>query len=190
MMDADNPIADKPKASRWRGKPILFVAILIVMLSVTAPVLFVRFIAQPVRVQGKAMLPTLKDGDRIFVSKHFGKLQRNDIIVFRFPLDPSKSFIKRIVGLPGETIRMDKEGQLFINDTPVSEPYLLPTRNLYPHPIAEQRIAADHYFVMGDNRDASNDSRSWGTVSQSLIYGRYLFRCWSIEDESEEIFQR
>ena len=130
------------------------------------------------------MSPTLKNGDRVFLWKRFSSLRRGDIVVFYYPEDTSKSFIERIIGLPGETIGLDYDARITINGQTIDEPYLQPQQNQAA--IARWRqtrqdfkqIKPDCYFVMGDNRDASNDSRSWGTVPRSLIYGKYLMRYW------------
>ena len=110
-----------------------------------------------------------------------------DIIVFWFPDDPSKSFIKRIIGLPGETIDMDALGHITINGVPLDESYLAPERNQMARArwaTVEQRwkaIKQHYYFVMGDNRDMSNDSRSWGWVPEKYIYGKAMFRYWPLQ---------
>lgn len=174
MQDQNQP-TDEPKRFRWlRGWRL---AVLITCLFLAIPVLsllVVIFVVQPVKVEGHAMLPTFRSGDKILLSKQINKLERGDIVAFYYPLDKRKSFIKRIVGLPGETISIDEYGQLTINNAPVDEPYVSPDRHQHPRSFTKT-IEADHYFVMGDNRDASNDSRSFGTVPRSLIYGKYMF---------------
>jgi signal peptidase I len=125
------------------------------------------------------MTPTLNQGDKIFLGKQFNEINRGDIVIFWFPDNPSQSFIKRIIGLPGETIRMDQSGQLYIDGQPVEEPYLSSERNHRPRMIPETYIKPHYYFVMGDNRDASNDSRSWGLVPEKYIYGKFWKRYYS-----------
>jgi signal peptidase I len=145
---------------------------------------FLIFFAQPLKVDGKAMSPTLNNGDRVFIWKAFSSLKRGDIVVFLYPEDHSKSFIERIVGLPGETIDMNLEGLITINGRPIEEPYVAAGWNQAAQARWGQirnevkQIKPDCYFVMGDNRDASNDSRSWGTVPRSLIYGKFMSRYW------------
>lgn len=132
------------------------------------------------------MSPTLNDGDRIFIWKRFSSIERGDIVVFLYPADPSKSFIKRVVGLPGETIDMDADGRITINGRLIEEPYVLADRNQAAlarwRNMDEEfkRVSRDSYFVMGDNRDASNDSRSWGLVPKALIYGKFMSRYWPL----------
>ena len=129
------------------ARDILFAAVMAVLILI--------FVAQPVKVEGTSMLPRLDNDERIFVNKfryYFEPIERGDIIVFWYPDDPSKSFIKRVIGLPGETIRMDVGGQLYINSRPVDEPYLSAERNRTPRAIQEQYIKPHYYFVMGDNQ--------------------------------------
>lgn len=154
-----------------------------IIFAVLMAVLIVVFVVQPVKVEGTSMLPRLENEERIFVNKftyYFNSIQRGDIVVFWFPKDPSKSFIKRVIGLPGDRMRMDEQGQLYINGQPVDEPYLSPDRNQNPSPIPERTIDQHYYFVMGDNRDASNDSRAWGLVPEKYIYGKAMFRYWPL----------
>jgi signal peptidase I len=165
------------------ARDIIFAAVLAILIVV--------FIVQPVKVEGTSMLPRLESEERIFVNKipfleqairdeNFKPISRGEIVVFWFPDNPSQSFIKRVIGLPGETIRMDHRGQLFIDGRPIDEPYLSPDRNRTPRMIPETYIKPHYYFVMGDNRDASNDSRSWGLVPVKYIYGKALFRYWPL----------
>lgn len=130
---------------------------------------------QPIRVEGTAMLPALKDGDRIVISKNPDKLERGDIVVFYFPLDQRKSYIKRIVGLPGETLEI-REGAVLVNGTILEEPYVDSKFNQSRRSLPEIRVPQKSYFVLGDNRDNSSDSRIWGTVEGKLIYGRYVMK--------------
>jgi signal peptidase I len=143
----------------------------------------VVFAVQPVRIEGQAMRPTFSDGDRVFMSKRIGELKRGDIVIFLFPEDQSRSYIKRIVGLPGETIEI-KDGKVSINGTLIEEPYLDPeyvSEDTMPEPFT---IAADNYFVLGDNRRNSSDSRYWGTVSRKLIYGKFWRRYYEAAKEN------
>ena len=143
--------------------------------------LAVVFIVQPVKVEGTSMLPRLHDGERIFVNKliYYGlpKLERGDIIVFWYPNDPSKSYIKRIIGLPNEIVEV-REGRILINGAELQEPYLDPQLNLARSNQPAVAIKEHYYFVMGDNRDHSSDSRIWGLVPEKYIYGKALLRYW------------
>jgi signal peptidase I len=170
----------QPSSSIWGETKSL--ARDVVFAAITA-VLIMVFVVQPVKVEGTSMLPRLENDERIFVNKmvySFDPIKRDDIVVFWFPDDPSKSFIKRVIGLPGEVVRIDHKGQLFINGQPVDEPYLSPDRTRYPRAMPDTVIKPHYYFVMGDNRDASNDSRSWGLVPEKYIYGKAMFRYWPL----------
>jgi signal peptidase I len=127
---------------------------------------------KPVRVEGTAMLPTLKDGDRVLMDENIGELKRGDIVTFLYPKDTSKTYLKRIIGLPGETVEI-RRGRVFINGQPLDEPYLDESYNKTKASFAPQAVAANSYFVVGDNRDNSSDSRYWGSVPTDLIKGKY-----------------
>jgi signal peptidase I len=147
-------------------------------------ILIVVFVVQPVRVEGQSMMPKLQDQDRIFVNKFIYPLRewlgdkqpikRGDIVVLLYPEDPSKSYIKRVVGLPGEKITIE-DGKLYINDVLQQEPYLSP-EYLSRDSRLTWEVKAHHYFVMGDNRRNSSDSRYWGLVPEKYIYGKAIFR--------------
>lgn len=164
-----------------------------IIFAAVMAVLIVVFVVQPVKVEGTSMQPRLENDERIFVNKFeytFSSIKRGDIIVFWFPDDPTKSFIKRVIGLPDDSIDMDASGHLTINGEPKDEPYLAPERNQsarsrwnqgpYTSAGHQVRVKAHYYFVMGDNRDASNDSRSWGLVPEKYIYGKAMFRYWPL----------
>jgi signal peptidase I len=149
--------------------------------------LFVVFVLQPVKVEGTSMLPRLHDGERIFVNKliyyEWPRIERGDIVVFWYPDDPEKSYIKRVIGLPGELIEI-RDGVLYVNGRELKEPYLDPQRNLARHNLPPTPVKPHYYFVMGDNRDYSDDSRRWGLVPQKYIYGKALFRYWPLSEAS------
>lgn len=132
---------------------------------------------RPVRIEGEAMKPTLNDGDRVMMTSRFDPLARGEIIIFYYPRDTSKSYIKRIIGLPGEEIEIDN-GKVFINGQLINEPYLNPTKG-YLRSERKQKITDNSYFVMGDNRNYSSDSRDWGTVPYELIYGKFVNRYYA-----------
>ena len=137
------------------------------------------------------MLPRLHDGERIFVNKliyydEYGwapKLDRGDIVVFWFPDDPSKSYIKRVIGLPGDTVEVH-EGIVRVNGRDLEEDYLDPRLNVSHRSQAPTYVRPNYYFVMGDNRDNSSDSRIWGLVPKKYIYGKALFRYWPLSAAS------
>jgi signal peptidase I len=160
-----------------------------VIFAAVMAILIVVFVVQPVKVEGTSMQPRLENEERIFVNKfkyNFEPVQRGEIVVFWYPEDPSKSFIKRVIGLPGESIDMDPTGHITINGIPIDESYLAPERNQAARARWNQvrpewkYVKPHYYFVMGDNRDASNDSRSWGLVPEKYIYGKAMFRYWPL----------
>lgn len=146
--------------------------------------IIIYYVIQPVKVEGTSMLPTLHDDERIFINKlayQYGTIERQDIVVFWYPKNPKQSFIKRVIGLPGDEVRITN-GKLYVNNKLVAEPYLSPeyTTNVIPN--RYWLVEEHHYFVMGDNRDASNDSRSWGSVPEKYIYGKAVFRYWPMKN--------
>jgi signal peptidase I len=153
--------------------------------------LVVVFIVQPVKVEGTSMLPRLHDGERIFVNKLIyydeyrwaPRIERGDIVVFWFPDDPSKSYIKRVVGLPGERVDV-QDGKVLINGGELDETYLDPKDNSSAKTLPQVYVKPNYYFVMGDNRDNSSDSRYWGLVPKKYIYGKALLRYWPLSAAS------
>lgn len=152
-----------------------------ILLAVVIAFLMVVFLYQPVKVEGTSMQPELLDQERIFVNKfvyHFEEIHRGDIVVFWYPKDPSKSFIKRVLGVPGDVVSI-RDGQVYINSQLVEERYVpqgYQDVDSYP-PL---RVREGHYYVLGDHRNASNDSRSWGLVPRKYIYGKAVFRYWPV----------
>jgi signal peptidase I len=166
----------------WSEARLLFRDLVFALLVAA---LFVVFIVQPVKVEGTSMLPRLHDGERIFVNKlvyyHWPKLDRGDIVVFWFPDDPDKSYIKRVIGLPGEIVEM-RGGRIQIDGQELKEPYLDPQLNVGRMTLPATLVKPHYYFVMGDNRDNSSDSRIWGQVPEKYIYGKALLRYWPLSD--------
>ncbi len=140
------------------------------------------FLYQPVKVEGTSMAPLLSDQERIFINKfvyRFEPIERGDVIVFWYPLDRSKSFIKRVIGLPGETIEL-QGGKLYVNGKERPEIYI-PASYLDGSSYGPLAIPNDEYFVMGDHRDSSNDSRVFGPVGRGYIYGKAVFAYWPVD---------
>lgn len=151
-------------------------------ISLVIAALIIVFLYQPVKVEGTSMMPHLTDQERIFINKFvykFEDIQRGDVVVFWYPLDPNKSYIKRVVGLPGEVVRISG-GRVYINDQPLNEPYVVFT-HLDQQSFPTVRVEPDHYYVLGDHRSSSNDSRSWGTVPREYIYGKAVLVYWPVE---------
>ena len=180
--DIEVTYPERPEDSAGLWGEVKSIARDIIFAGVMA-ILILVFVVQPVKVEGTSMQPRLETEERIFVNKFlytFNPPQHGDIVVFWYPKDPSKSFIKRVIGCPGDTLQIDQWGQLIRNGQPVEEPYLSPAKNTSPRALAPTTIEPHYYFVMGDNRDASNDSRSWGLVPEKYIYGKAMFRYWPL----------
>jgi signal peptidase I len=140
------------------------------------------FLYQPVKVEGTSMAPLLSDQERIFINKfvyRFEPIERGDVVVFWYPLDRSKSFIKRVVALPGETVEL-RAGRLYVSGKELMEPYV-PSNYLDGASYPLLTIPSDSFFVMGDHRDSSNDSRVFGPVARQCIYGKAVFAYWPVD---------
>ncbi len=163
------------------GSPQRPLALLIVwgrdlLVSLIVAAFIIMFLYQPVKVEGTSMLPGLDDQERIFINKfvyHLEPIERGDIVVFRYPRDPSKSYIKRVVAVGGDRVRIE-DGQVYVNDQRLREPYV-------PHEFDDDRsypeitIPPGSFFLLGDHRSSSSDSRDFGPVSQRYIYGKAVF---------------
>jgi signal peptidase I len=189
--------------------------------TVVIAIFVITFIVQAFQIPSESMENTLLVGDYLLVNKlcyggpGFGdhvmpyqKIKRGDIIVFHYPVDPQQHFVKRVIGVPGDRLRMERK-KVLINGRPLDEPYvhfLEPANNLFrdnfprvdivaPGQVGDwwlemKKLVVDgqliipegHYFVMGDNRDDSEDSRYWGFVPQENIIGRPLVIYWSVRD--------
>jgi len=141
--------------------------------------IIIVFFCQPVKVEGTSMAPLLSDQERIFINKfvyHFEPIGRGDVVVFWYPLDRTKSFIKRVVGLPGDEVEI-RRGRVYINGKSLEEPYV-PSQYVDTAAYGPVEIPRDEYFVMGDHRISSNDSRIFGPVPAAFIYGKAVFAYW------------
>jgi len=165
-----------------RTLPMLSVWLRDLIISLAISAFIIIFLYQPVKVEGTSMMPSLDDQERIFVNKYVYRLepiQRGDIIVFRYPRDPSKSFIKRVVGLAGDSIRIEA-GQVFDNGTALEEDYVPPAYS-DQRSYSEIVVPPHSYFVLGDHRTMSNDSRDFGAVDVGFIYGKAVFGYWPMD---------
>ena len=128
-------------------------------------------------VRGQSMHPGIEDGDRILIDRFsymFGAVERGDIVVLGYPLDPSLDYIKRVIGVPGDEVQI-RAGELFVNGFAVNEPYVADIdRSSYVH----TEVKEGHFFVLGDNRKRSSDSREFGQVSEELLKGKVDVRLW------------
>jgi signal peptidase I len=130
------------------------------------------------------MMLGLSDQERIFINKYeykfgVGAIARSDLVVFHFPLDRSQSYIKRVIGIPGDRVEID-DGRVFVNNVKIEEPYV-PDEYRDHVSMAKRRVEAGQYFVLGDHRTSSNDSRMWGFVDRSDIYGKAVFVYWPLD---------
>ena len=178
VIDALQP----PTSKAPRSCPVLAVWLRDLVISLAISAFIIIFLYQPVKVEGTSMMPSLDDQERIFVNKFVYRLeaiQRGDIVVFRYPRDTSKSYIKRVVGLAGDHIRID-DGLVYVNDKPLDEDYVpaaFADNRSYPETI----VPPNSFFVLGDHRSMSNDSRDFGAVRETFIYGKAVFGYWPVD---------
>ncbi|MBN2554534.1 MAG: signal peptidase I [Anaerolineales bacterium] len=169
------------------SRPVLDVLMEIIQTLLLAGALFlaVNVLSARIRVEGPSMENSLVDGEVVIVNRlayRWNEPQRGDIIVFRYPLDPDRRLIKRIVGIPGDEIHI-AGSQVYINGSLIEEPYLSPgrERNIAdPASAVTWTLEEDQVFVMGDNREHSSDSRHWGPLPSSAIIGKAVFVYWPV----------
>ena len=180
------PVSPSPEPRPSRG-PAAFAAISWLRdltVSVLIAVVVILFLYQPVRVEGTSMMPSLVDQERIFINKfayRFGitDISRGDTVVFWFPGDPSKSFIKRVIGVPGDKVEVT-DGKVSVNQAALDEPYVPEAyRDHVSTPL--RVVPPGEYYVLGDHRSSSNDSRVWGIVPRRYIYGKAVFVYWPLD---------
>ncbi|MEA3399172.1 MAG: signal peptidase I [Patescibacteria group bacterium] len=165
----------KKKDSIWE-----LIELLILVLVIVIPIRM--FIAQPFLVSGESMLPTFHDKEFLIVdelSYLTGEPERGDIAIFKYPVNKKRIFIKRIIGIPGDTITISN-GNVFIDGEKINEPYIKEqfiTNGTY-------EVTAENYFVMGDNRNRSSDSRIWGLVPENYLIGRAYIRLLPLSEIS------
>ena len=162
----------KAGESRWRWLREFAI-------SLGISVFIIVFLYQPVKVEGTSMMPGLADQERIFINKfayRFEAIERGDVVVFRYPGDPSKNYIKRIVGVPGDKIEIFR-GQVLVNGQRLQEPYV-PEQFRDKRSMSEVLVPENSYFVLGDHRNLSSDSRDFGVVERKAIFGRAVFAYW------------
>jgi signal peptidase I len=150
-----------------------------ILISLAVSAFFIIFLYQPVKVEGTSMMPTLEDQERVFINKFVYRLEpihRGDVVVFRYPRDTSKSYIKRVIAVPGDHVRIEG-GLVFVNGHQLSEQYV-PQTYEDVRSYSETVVPPHSYFVLGDHRNLSNDSRDFGPVDESYIYGKAVFGYW------------
>jgi len=187
MPETQPPLSEnsppEARSVRTRGfHPISWIRDL--ALSILIAIVLIVFIYQPVKVEGTSMMPALRDQERIFINKFnyrfgVGGIERGDMVVFWYPLDISKSYIKRVIGLPGDVVEID-HGVVQVNGKPLAEVYV-PEEYRDSQSLAPRHIGPNEYFVLGDHRSSSNDSRAWGTVPRQNIYGKAVFVYWPLD---------
>lgn len=180
---ANETAAQKPTGVRRRMAAGLTFLVRDLALAIVLAAVVILFLYRPVKVEGTSMMPAIEDQERIFINQFVyrvtGSIERGDTIVFWFPQDTSKSYIKRVIGLPGDRIRIS-EGDVYLNGKRLEEPYV-PQEYRDHQSTQEMTVPAERYFVLGDHRSSSNDSRSWGTVPRGNIFGKAVFVYWPLE---------
>jgi len=183
---ADHPGETQPVAPRasktLRVLPVLSVWMRDLVISLAISGFIIIFLYQPVKVEGTSMMPGLDDQERIFINKFVYRLEpieRGDIIVFRYPRDPSKSYIKRVIGVAGDRVRIE-DGQVYLNGHRLREPYV-PSRFADDRSYPEVVVPPRSFFLLGDHRTMSDDSRDFGPVDERFVYGKAVFGYWPVD---------
>lgn len=185
MDEVGNPQAAVPVPPAQPGPrhiPVVAVWVRDLLVSLAISAFIIIFLYQPVKVEGTSMMPGLEDQERIFVNKfvyRWEPIERGDIVVFRYPRDTSKSYIKRVIGVAGDHIRIDN-GQVYVNGSAVEEDYV-PADYADGRSYPEITVPVNAFFVLGDHRTMSNDSRDFGPVNERFIYGKAVFGYWPME---------
>ncbi len=177
--EESNPVVAS-QATQPRSTIASWVRDLMIALAIAA--FIIVFLYQPVKVEGTSMMPGLSDQERIFINKfvyRFESIGRGDIVVFHPPLDPSTSYIKRVIGIPGDRIQID-DGRVYVNGHLLSEPYIPEQFRDYVS-CPELIVPSGTFFVLGDHRNMSWDSRKFGPVKEKYIYGKAVFVYWPME---------
>jgi signal peptidase I len=174
----------KDENRKIKAKRYIKYIILDVLIAAVVSILLITYVASAYKIEGHSMYKTLIDQERIIISKLAVKgnnINRYDIVVIHKPDEPKRSIIKRIIGLPGEIIEI-KKGDVYINGKLLYEPYLRIEKDIMFRAIGMKPllIPGGHFFVMGDNRPISQDSRAFGPVTSSSIYGKTIFRYWPL----------
>ncbi len=185
MPDVGIPQPPTPAATKEPSAhplPVVAVWIRDLLVSLAISAFIIIFLYQPVKVEGTSMMPGLEDQERIFVNKfvyRWEPIERGDIVVFRYPRDTSKSYIKRVIGVAGDRVRIEN-GQVFVNGEALDEDYV-PNDYADARSYSEVVVPPHSFFVLGDHRTMSNDSRDFGPVNERYIYGKAVFGYWPME---------
>jgi signal peptidase I len=176
------PASVAAKDSSAHPMPVMAVWARDLLVSLAISAFIIIFLYQPVKVEGTSMMPGLEDQERIFVNKfvyRWEPIERGDIVVFRYPRDTSKSYIKRVIGVAGDRIRIEN-GQVYVNGRTLDEDYV-PSDYADARSYGEVMVPPNSFFVLGDHRTMSNDSRDFGPVNERYIYGKAVFGYWPVE---------
>ena len=182
--DQKSQVPDSPPHGRRAGRGVSLFWMRDLMLSLIIAAVVILFLYQPVKVEGTSMMPSLVDQERIFINKFIyrfgiGEIERGDLVIFRFPGDVSKSYIKRVVALPGDQVEI-VNGAVILNGRRIEEKFV-PQEYRDQQSMRPMVVERQHYFVLGDHRSSSNDSRAWGPVQRDYIYGKAVFVYWPLE---------
>lgn len=181
------PVSPSPQSSPEPSRSLVIATVAWfrdLMLSVLIAVLVILFLYRPVKVEGTSMMPSLYDQERLFINQFsykfkLGDIKRGDTVVFWFPEDTTKSYIKRVIGLPGDRVTV-QDGFVIVNGKKLVENYV-PAEYRDDRSYEPRIVPPDQYFVLGDHRVSSNDSRAWGFVPRNYIYGKAVFVFWPPE---------
>jgi len=170
-------VGDQDTKDRWQGVKSALREIVETVLLTLLIFFAIRALIQNFRIEGTSMEPNLHDGQYLIINKFVYYLhppERGDVVVFHYPRNPSRDFIKRVIGLPGETVEI-RGKHVFIDGKELDESYALYTGN---YSWAAQRLGEDEYFVLGDNRNSSSDSHNWGPLPGDAIIGKAWISYW------------
>lgn len=177
-----NPASTDEAKPQGRKRQMVKAWVRDLLISMGISAFFIIFLYQPVKVEGTSMLPGLADQERIFINKfvyRWEPVTRGDIIVFRYPRDTSKSYIKRVVAVGGDRVVIDK-GRVYVNGRLLDEPYV-PAEFKDYRSYPETVVPENSFFVLGDHRSMSNDSRDFGPVDVTFLGGKAVFVYWPVE---------
>src|ERR1043166_7418583 len=166
MLSADPNRPARRASDRSRTRHVLRTWVRDLLLALAFAGFIIIFLYQPVKVEGTSMMPGLDDQERIFINKFvysFESIERGDVVVFRYPRDTSKSYIKRVIAVPGDRVSID-QGHVYVNDDRLSEPYV-PAEYVDDRTEKETVVPRGCYYLLGDHRSSSSDSRDFGPVN-------------------------
>ncbi|MGQ9589207.1 MAG: signal peptidase I, partial [Planctomycetota bacterium] len=166
-----------PARAPRRERSGILEAFALVLVALVLALTLKTYVAEAYEIKGRSMEPTFHNGERVVVLKAFYEIHRHDIVVFASSEDPSKDLVKRVVGLPGETVRV-VGGRVFVNGEELKETYIRDFRPGFGDVVYEAKVPPGHYYVLGDNRPDSHDSRYFHAVPAARIRGKVVLRLW------------